>query len=105
MNSGDSGIVAIGTDISLELNNTAIGQSAQSGIVMSEGVDAQITRAEVTRNGGHGIEMHQGTQVTWFEANTIGENQGAGVLVSGAIFTPEGGNNFFENKAGAVLRQ
>lgn len=103
--SGETGIVAIGEGIDVSLDNTQVSASGKSGIVLSGGVTAAINGAVVSDNQGHGIEFYQGTNISDFAGNTVNDNQAAGILVSGVVFAPDGGNEFNGNGEGDIKRQ
>lgn len=102
---GEVGIVAVGNDISVILDNTRVSASGKSGIVLSGGVTAEMKGAAVSENQGHGIELYHGTKVNRFADNSITDNQGAGIFVSGVVFSPESGNDIHGNTEGDIKRQ
>lgn len=105
LGSGEAGIVAVGKEINVILDNTQVSASGKSGIVLSGSVIAQINDVVVSNNQGHGIELHQGTQIGGFANNAVSNNQGAGILVSGVVFAPDGGNEISGNAEGDIKRQ
>ena len=104
-NSAEQGLVAIGSDVELVLDNTRIAGSGQSGVVLSGTVTAWLNGFTVQDSRGHGIELHPGVDVARLDGATIIGNEGAGLYALNESLPDLAGNRIENNLGGAVLRR